>query len=83
HHDKWGNAVTAFIVGPPGVTPEETLAKVARFAREEAGLPSLKQPKRFVVVEQIPKSAVGKVLRRQLSAGNFTVLADSDEGISR
>ncbi|UOT03628.1 class I adenylate-forming enzyme family protein [Rhodococcus opacus] len=82
-HDKWGQAVTAYVVGSSGATPAETLAEVARFAREESGLPSLKRPKRFVVVDQIPKSAVGKILRRQLTAGNFTVLADSDEGTSK
>lgn len=71
------------MVGSSGATPAETLAEVARFAREESGLPSLKRPKRFVVVDQIPKSAVGKILRRQLTAGNFTVLADSDEGTSK
>ena len=79
-HDKWGHAVTAFVVGKPGSTPEETLAKVDEFARAESGLPSMKRPKRYVVVDQIPKSAVGKILRRQLTAGEFTALADSEEG---
>ncbi|MFD9663594.1 class I adenylate-forming enzyme family protein [Rhodococcus sp. NPDC059968] len=82
-HDKWGQAVTAFVVGSRGATPSETLTRITRFAHEESGLPSLKRPKRFVVVDQIPKSAVGKVLRRQLTEGNFTVLAASEEGISQ
>jgi len=82
-HEKWGQAVTAFVVGLPGVAPGETLAKITRFAREESGLPSLKRPKRFVVVDRIPKSAVGKILRRQLTAGACTVLADSEEGTSK
>jgi 2-furoate---CoA ligase len=82
-HEKWGQAVTAFVVGLPGVAPGETLTKITRFAREESGLPSLKRPKRFVVVDRIPKSAVGKILRRQLIAGACTVLADSEEGTSK
>jgi 2-furoate---CoA ligase len=79
-HDKWGHAVTAFVVSAAGDTPDETLAKVGRFAREESGLPSMKRPKRIVVVDQIPKSAVGKILRRQLTAGEYTALADSADG---
>lgn len=77
--DKWGHAVTAFVVGKPGDTPAQTLSKVADYAREGSGLPSMKRPKRYVVVDQIPKSAVGKILRRQLTAGEFTPLADSEQ----
>lgn len=79
-HDKWGQAVTAFVVGRPGDSAEATLAKVEQFARTGSGLPSLKQPKRYVVVDQIPKSAVGKILRRRLTAGEFKALADTEEG---
>lgn len=79
-HDKWGQAVTAFIVGRPEDPAATTLAKVEQFARDEAGLPSLKRPKRYVVVDQIPKSAVGKILRRRLTAGEFETLADTEEG---
>jgi len=79
-HDKWGHAVTAFVVGKPGTRPEETLGKVDQFARAASGLPSMKRPKRYVVVDQIPKSAVGKIIRRQLTAGEFIALADSEEG---
>ncbi|GAB6986783.1 class I adenylate-forming enzyme family protein [Nocardioides pyridinolyticus] len=78
-HDKWGHAVTAFVVGESGVDAASTLAKVEAFARESSGLPSMKRPKRIVVVDQIPKSAVGKILRRQLVAGDFSSLAETDE----
>jgi 2-furoate---CoA ligase len=77
---KWGSAVTAFVVGVSGDSPSETLAKAERFARLESGLPSMKRPKRFVVVDRIPTSAVGKILRRRLVEGDFTQLADSSEG---
>ena len=79
-HDKWGHAVTAFVVGKTGEAPEVTIAKVDRYARNESGLPSMKQPKRYVVIDQIPKSAVGKILRRRLTAGEFQALADSEKG---
>lgn len=66
--DRWGQAVTAFVVPEHGITPDEAVAAVARFARDESGLPSLKRPKRVVAVPEIPKSGVGKILRRELAA---------------
>ena len=33
----------------------------------------MKRPKRIVVVDEIPKSAVGKILRRHLTAGDFSL----------
>jgi 2-furoate---CoA ligase len=41
-------------------------------------LPSLKRPKRVVVVDKIPTSAVGKILRRRLIEGDYEVLADTE-----
>lgn len=81
--EKWGHAVTAFVVGSPGDSPSQTIEKLERFARDESHLPSMKRPKRFVVVDQIPKSAVGKILRRQLTDGDYTRLADSGEGTTK
>ncbi|GAA5121844.1 AMP-binding protein [Haloechinothrix salitolerans] len=75
--DRWGQAATAFFVPATGMAPERALAELDSFARERSGLPSLKRPKRYVAVETIPKSAVGKLLRRELSAGTFSPLADS------
>lgn len=78
--DRWGQAVTAFVVPRAGVPPERALAEVAAFARQGSGLPSLKRPKRLVAVESIPTSAVGKILRKELVAGNFRVLAETRPG---
>jgi 2-furoate---CoA ligase len=41
------------------------------------------RPKRIVVVDQIPKSAVGKILRRHLASGDFSSLADTAEEAPR
>jgi 2-furoate---CoA ligase len=41
-------------------------------------LPSIKRPKRVVAIGEIPTSAVGKILRRRLVAGEFEALADSE-----
>jgi 2-furoate---CoA ligase len=72
--DRWGQAVTAFVVPADGRPPQQVVADVHDYARQ--ALPALKRPKRVIVVESIPKSAVGKILRRTLSAGEYTALAE-------
>ena len=66
-HPDLGEAVTAFVVPVPGtggsgggLTRElaGTLTDIARF----------KHPKRFVTVEQLPRNAMGKVLKAELRA---------------
>ncbi|TKG70594.1 AMP-binding protein [Prauserella endophytica] len=76
--DRWGQAVTAFFVPEPGTEPSRAVEALSEFARDGAGLPSLKRPKRVVAVTEIPKSAVGKILRRELGAGHYEVLAEHD-----
>jgi len=78
--DRWGSAVTAFVVPPPGVTPEAALREVARFVVSGSGLASLQRPKRLIAVPEIPRSAVGKTLRRTLPAGEYTALAELELG---
>jgi 2-furoate---CoA ligase len=48
--------------------------KLPPHAREV--LPSLKRPKRVIAVAAVPRSAVGKTLRRTLVAGEYEGLAD-------
>jgi 2-furoate---CoA ligase len=74
--DRWGSAVVAFVVPTPGLPPEDAVARLDSYAREVSGLPSLKRPKRYLAVSKIPKSAVGKILRRELTAGNYEPLAE-------
>ncbi|WP_433574795.1 AMP-binding protein [Nocardia brasiliensis] len=73
--DRWGQAVTAFFVPHEGLSPERAIAALEEYARVRSGLPSLKRPKRYIAVAEIPTSPVGKVLRRQLQAGRYTVLS--------
>jgi acyl-CoA synthetase (AMP-forming)/AMP-acid ligase II len=58
----WGETVCAVIVARPGqtVTPEEITA----FCKEE--LAGYKKPRRVEIVDELPKNASGKVLKRQL-----------------
>ena len=64
--ERWGKVVTAFIQRARPVTEQELDA----FCRE-SGLAAFKRPRRFVFVGAIPKSPVGKLLRRLLVAGEY------------
>ncbi len=54
----WGEVVVAFIVGSadPGDLDAHLLDRIARF----------KRPKRYVFIDELPKSNYGKVLKREL-----------------
>ena len=58
--DRWGEVVTAFVALRPGQAPEPE-ALIA-FARES--LAGYKVPKDVRFIDDVPKSAVGKLLRR-------------------
>jgi 2-furoate---CoA ligase len=64
--ERWGKVVTAFIQRGRPVSEQELDA----FCRE-SGLADFKRPRRFVFVGAIPKSPVGKLLRRLLVAGEY------------
>ena len=72
--EKWGQAVTAFIVPTrDDEDPEIVAARVKDWVRSEAPLSPYKRPKRVIVIEAIPKSPVGKILRRKLVAGDYAL----------
>lgn len=55
---EWGEVVVAFIVGcaDERALDAHLLERIARF----------KRPKRYVLVEELPKNSYGKVLKREL-----------------
>ena len=61
-HERWGEAITAFVILRPGETIEEseTLTRV----RER--LSPFKCPKALIVVDEFPKTATGKVQKVEL-----------------
>jgi 2-furoate---CoA ligase len=66
--ERWGRIVAAFIKRRATVRPEE-LDDHCR----TSGLANFKRPRRYVFVDDIPKSPVGKLLRRKLVDGEYAV----------
>jgi 2-furoate---CoA ligase len=65
-HERWGKIVAAFIKRRSPCDEKE----LDEFCRT-SGLANFKRPRQYVFVNDIPKSPVGKLLRRMLVAGEF------------
>ncbi|MEP9355539.1 AMP-binding protein [Xanthobacter sp. KR7-65] len=63
---RWGKIVVAFVQRHAPVTAEELDAHC-----RNSGLANFKRPRRYEFVAGLPKSPVGKLLRRQLVAGAY------------
>ena len=64
--ERWGKIVSAFVKRSGAVEPPQ----LDQFCRD-AGLANFKRPRRYIFVEALPKSPVGKLLRRKLLAGEY------------
>ena len=64
--DRWGQRVVAFVKRKQ---PVEAQALDEHCMHSD--LANFKRPREYVFVREIPKSPVGKILRRKLSAGEF------------
>jgi 2-furoate---CoA ligase len=64
--EKWGEVVTAFVRRKDAVTEQD----LEQFCRA-SGLANFKRPRRFIFVDALPRSPVGKLLRRLLVAGDY------------
>ncbi len=64
--EKWGKIVVAFVKRNDSVTSDELDAHCL-----DSDLARFKRPRRYVFVNEIPKSPVGKLLRRLLIAGEY------------
>jgi 2-furoate---CoA ligase len=69
--ERWGKVVAAFIKRRGPVESGELDA----FCRS-SGLAGFKRPRRYVFVNEIPKSPVGKLLRRKLVSGEYAAEPD-------
>lgn len=64
--ERWGKVVTAFVKRASPIEPVDLDAHC-----RDSGLANFKRPRTYVFVAEIPKSPVGKLLRRLLVAGDF------------
>ena len=65
--ERWGQRVVAFVKCKSTVNSEQLDAHC-----RSSDLVNFKRPREYVFVQEIPKSAVGKVLRRKLVAGEYS-----------
>jgi 2-furoate---CoA ligase len=73
HDPRWGQKVVAFVKARGPVGPDALDAHC-----RGSDLVNFKRPREYVFVREIPKSPVGKVLRRKLVAGEFDPAAPAD-----
>jgi 2-furoate---CoA ligase len=77
--EEWGQAVTAFVVPDrQGMTEED----ISSYLKEDTRLARFKHPKKVVFVREIPKSPVGKLLRRLLVEGEYEEVKTEDAEVN-
>jgi 2-furoate---CoA ligase len=64
--ERWGQKVVAFVK----LKAAADAASLDAYCRQST-LPNYKRPREYVFVKAVPKSPVGKILRRKLIAGEF------------
>ena len=67
--ERWGQKVVAFVKAHGEVSPEALNAYC-----QSSDLLNFKRPREYVFVREIPKSPVGKILRRKLVAGEYEAM---------
>jgi len=70
HDERWGQKVVAFVKLREPATPDALDAHC-----RGSDLVNFKRPRDYVFVREIPKSPVGKILRRKLIAGEYETAA--------
>ena len=73
---RWGQRVVAFVKLHANAAADADAATLDAHCRS-SDLVNFKRPRDYVFVREIPKSPVGKVLRRKLQAGEYEALSPS------
>jgi 2-furoate---CoA ligase len=73
--ERWGQKVVAFVKLSHGAVSAEALDAHCR----QSDLVNFKRPREYVFVREIPKSPVGKVLRRKLVAGEYETVREPQQ----
>jgi acyl-coenzyme A synthetase/AMP-(fatty) acid ligase len=72
-HERWGEAVTAFVIAADGAVPDPD--ELVAFSRTK--LAGFESPKQVVVVEDLPVTVGGKVLKYKLREEYHTFYEES------
>ncbi|HEY9459199.1 MAG TPA: AMP-binding protein [Paralcaligenes sp.] len=64
--ERWGQKVSAFVK----LKNDVDAAELDKYCRQSS-LPDFKRPREYVFVSGLPKSPVGKILRRKIVAGEY------------
>jgi 2-furoate---CoA ligase len=72
--ERWGKIVAAFVKCRTQVDADA----LDQYCRN-SDLAAFKRPRRYVFVDDIPKSPVGKLLRRKLVAGDYQIASFSNQ----
>ena len=64
--ERWGQKITAFVSRKADVSPQDLDAHC-----QASELANFKRPRDYIFVRQVPKSPVGKILKRMLVAGDY------------
>jgi long-chain acyl-CoA synthetase len=67
-HTYWGEAVTAFVVATPGHSDDAEVI----IGRCKSALSRYKAPKEVVFVDELPRNAIGKIVREELKKRGST-----------
>ncbi|RNF40196.1 class I adenylate-forming enzyme family protein [Planococcus salinus] len=67
--DKWGESVTAFVV--PNGKEKVTVEQLIELCKDN--LASFKKPKEVFIVDELPKSSYGKILKREMKQQHVEV----------
>jgi 2-furoate---CoA ligase len=74
--ERWGQRVVAFVKPRHDEISAEALDAHCR----QSDLANFKRPREYVFVREIPKSPVGKILRRKLVAGEYQRATPNSQG---
>ena len=76
--ERWGQVVSAYVVPKD---PSLTIQELDDYCKNNTKLSNFKRPRKYVFIQEVPKSAVGKILRRKLKTGEFELYINESEKI--
>lgn len=76
-HADFGEAVTALVIAQPGARPDEAALIAALIAAMRQRLAGFKCPKRILVVDSLPRNAMGKVQKKLLREQHAALYASA------